>query len=95
MTKPKKHNPADNFKGKAGPGRPKGSKDKISRDLKQLVLDTVKQLEGEDKALIDVAREDPGWFYQNFVKPMLPKEVGMDVSGDLTVVIKRLGDKDV
>jgi hypothetical protein len=65
---------------KPGAGRPKGSKDKISRNLKQLVLDTVEKLESEDKSLYDCALADPPWFYANFVKPMLPKDVV--VSGD-------------
>lgn len=69
----------DNLAG-AGPGRPKGSKDKIQKNLKQLVLDTIASLEGEGKSLHAEALTDPKWFYANFVKPMLPKDV--IVSGD-------------
>ncbi len=69
----------DNLKG-AGPGRPKGSKDKIQKNLKQLVLDTITSLEAEGKSLHVEALEDPKWFYANFVKPMLPKDV--TIGGD-------------
>lgn len=75
-----------------GAGRPKGAKDKINRNLKQLVLDTVAQLESENKSLGEVGRDDPKWFYANFVKPMLPKDVDLNVDGSLTVIIKRLSD---
>ena len=56
-------------------GRPKGSKDKITRDLKKRVLDVWDQLKADGKDLHDEAQQDPKWFYQNFVKPMLPKDV--------------------
>ncbi len=64
----------------AGPGRPKGSKDKINKNLKQMVLDAAAKLEKDKKSLYDEAKKDPKWFYANFVKPMLPKDVV--VSGD-------------
>lgn len=58
-----------------GAGRPRGAKDKISRDLKAFVLDTVEKLDAEGKSLYSEAEKDPRWFYANFVKPMLPKDV--------------------
>ncbi len=58
-----------------GAGRPKGAKDKISRDLKAFVLETVERLDAEGKSLYSEAEKDPKWFYANFVKPMLPKDV--------------------
>jgi hypothetical protein len=72
-------NAAANLPG-AGPGRPKGSKDKITRNLKARVLEVWDKLKKEDKDLYDVAKENPEWYYQNFVKPMLPKDI--EVSGD-------------
>jgi len=61
-------------------GRPKGSKDKVTKNLKQMVLNAAERLEKEDKSLYDIAKDEPMWFYANFVKPMLPKDV--IVSGD-------------
>jgi hypothetical protein len=68
-------------------GRPKGSKDKIPRALKDKVLTIAQQLEAEGKGLLDCARNDPPWFYQNFVKAMLPKEVDVkaDIDGKLEI----------
>lgn len=58
-----------------GAGRPKGSKDKLSRDIKKRVLDVWDKLEKGGKSLHVEAKNDPKWFYSNFVKPMLPKDV--------------------
>lgn len=81
-----------------GAGRPKGSKDKISRNLKQLVLDAAEKLEAEGKSLYDEAVQDPKWFYQNFVKPMLPKEVDATLSGPngdpISIIERVIIDKD-
>jgi hypothetical protein len=38
------------------------------------------ELKANGQDLTDCAKADPPWFYQNFVKPMLPKDVV--VSGD-------------
>lgn len=64
----------NNLKG-AGPGRPKGSKDKITKNLKQMVLDAAEQLEKDGKGLQVEADKDPKWFFANFLKPMLPKDI--------------------
>lgn len=66
--------------GKTLGGRPKGSKDKISRCLKERVLTVWDELREQDKDLQQEAEKDPKWFYVNFVKPMLPKDV--TVKGD-------------
>jgi hypothetical protein len=68
-----------------GAGRPKGAKDKISRNLKQLVLEAADELKRENKSLAEEAKKDPKWFYQNFLKPMLPKEVNVDLDGELDI----------
>jgi hypothetical protein len=68
-----------------GAGRPKGSKDKVNRNLKELVLEAADKLKRENKSLADEAEKDPKWFYQNFLKPMLPKDVNVEVDGVLGV----------
>ena len=68
-------NPKGNDKINPGPGRPKGSKDKLPRDLKERVLAVIAKLDKEKKSLYDIAKKDPKWFYVNFMKPMLPKDV--------------------
>jgi len=68
-----------------GPGRPKGSKNKIPLGLKEKVLDACVRLEAEGKDLATLAAKKPVWFWETFVKAMLPK--------DLTIrVIKSWGD---
>jgi len=76
-----------------GAGRPKGAKDKISRNVKQNILDTWQHLEAEGKGLYEEAQADPKWFYQNFVKGMVPKEIEATVDGDVNVFIKQYKDK--
>ena len=71
---------------KPGPGRPKGSRYKISRNLKERVLVVWDKLEKEKKSLYEEAKKDPKWFYVNFAKPMLPKDV--TVAGDPDKPIK-------
>lgn len=58
-----------------GAGRPKGMKNKIPRNLKDRILHVWNELEEKGMGLHDEAEKDPPWFYVNFVKPMLPKNV--------------------
>ena len=59
-----------------GAGRPKGAKDKINRNLKENILEVWDKLEAEGKGLKETADEKGAdWFYVNFVKGMLPKDV--------------------
>ena len=60
---------------KAGAGRKLGSKNKFPTALKDKVLHAAKQLEEDGKDLFATAKEDPKWFWETFIKPMLPKEV--------------------
>ena len=60
---------------KAGPGRPKGTKNKLSRSVKERIMQVWDALEREEKGLEDEAKKDPQWFYQNFVKGMVPKDI--------------------
>jgi hypothetical protein len=56
-------------------GRPPGLKNKFPTALKDKVLHACACLEAEGKDLASCAVADPQWFWENFVKPMLPKEV--------------------
>ena len=69
----------------AGPGRKKGSKNKLPKGLREKVLAITEQLEAEGKGLDDEARADPKWFYENFVKPLLPKKIEAEVEGELVL----------
>ena len=73
-------------------GKPKGTKNKFPTALKEKVLHACAHLEAEGKDLATVALNDPTWFYENFLKPMLPKE--MAISGDkdnpLLILLQRI-----
>jgi hypothetical protein len=56
-------------------GKPRGCRNKIPKTLKERVLRAIEELEKENKSLTDEARKDPRWFYENFFRPMLPKEL--------------------
>lgn len=78
----------NNVAGKPGPGRPKGSKDKIPRALKTRVLEVWDRLEKRNgKSLLEVASKDPKWFYSTMVKPLLPKAVDIDGKFDVNMAV--------
>lgn len=61
-------------------GRGKGTKNKVTRDIKQLILDTMAKLEKQKKSLYAVAKDKPDWFYENFLKPLIPKDLKIEES---------------
>jgi len=65
---------------KPGPGRPKGSVNKNTSVIKTRIMEAWQALEDDGKGLIETGKADPPWFYANFVKPMIPKDVVL--SGD-------------
>ncbi|MBW2411898.1 MAG: hypothetical protein JRF72_19050 [Deltaproteobacteria bacterium] len=71
---------------KPGPGRPKGTKNKFTQVLVDLVFDIEKELTEKKKGLKDCAEQDPKWFYEKFLSKLLPKpvDVSADVSGEFT-----------
>lgn len=74
---------------KPGPGRPKGSKDKITSDLKQRVMETLAKLDKDKKGLAECADKDPKWFLENFVKPLLPKNIEAKVEHDISESLRK------
>lgn len=60
----------------------------MPRDLKTRVLAVWDELQKEGKDLADCAKADPPWFYQNFVKPMLPKDVVLQGDKDAPLYVK-------
>ena len=88
-------NPRGNPKLKAGPGRPKGSTDKIPRAIKDRILSVWNDLENKNKGLGDEAKKDPRWFYEHFVKPMVPKNVDLSLTFDepLVDIVRKLRDE--
>jgi hypothetical protein len=64
-------------KGRSGnpTGRPRGAKNKLPRDLADRVLEISADLEKQGKGLLACADKDPKWFFENFLKPLIPKNV--------------------
>jgi hypothetical protein len=59
-------------------GRPKGARNKLPRDLVERVLEISAVLDEQGKGLQDCAEKNPRWFFENFVKPMIPKNVSLN-----------------
>ena len=78
------------FPGGAGPGRPKGLKNKFTTDLKAAYLEAFEK-RGGVQGLLDWAETSPDVFYSQ-VSKMLPKEVAATVdnkgpASSITVIV--------
>jgi len=87
-----KHMPSSDTQFKKGhPGRPKGAKNKLAKaylkDLHEIYLD------GGKEALRKVMEERPDGFL-NLVARLLPKDLDVKHSGDVTIQIIDYQDKD-
>lgn len=70
---------------KPGPGRPKGSKDKLSRNIRDRVVQVWDQLEKTPgKSLKSLSVLDPKWFFETFGRALLPKEITAEVNSTVT-----------
>ena len=74
--------------GLAGPGRPKGVSNKVTHDLREMVLRALDKVGGE-KYLTEQAKENPQAFMTMLGK-CLPKDVNLQGDLALTVTVQRL-----
>ena len=58
-------------------GRPRGAKNKVPRDLVERVLQISADLDEQGKGLQHCAEKDPKWFFENFLKRIIPKNVSV------------------
>lgn len=58
-------------------GRPRGAKNKVPKDLVERVLQISHDLDEQGKGLGKCAEENPFWFFQNFVRPLMPKNISV------------------
>lgn len=70
-------------KGQSGnpSGRKPGTKNRLPRDLVERILAIEEDLTAKGKGLKACAKQDPQWFLEQFVKPLIPKNV--DITGTL------------
>ncbi len=72
-------------KRKAGPGRPKGMKNKVPTEIKARFVHVFETLNRNPKTSLEsVAKADPRWFF-DLSRALIPKEV----AGDIKIVIER------
>lgn len=69
-----------------GAGRPKGSVNKLHRDVKENILDVFDELnpDGQLEHMRQWAQRDPAGFYAIYSK-LLPKAVEGTISGDFVI----------
>jgi len=74
-------------------GRPRGAKNKLPRDLVDRVLEISANLEEQGKGLQDCAEKDPKWFFENFVKPMIPKNIALDRPEQIVIRVHNISKR--
>jgi hypothetical protein len=68
-------------------GRPIGAKNKVPRNLVERVLQISDDLDKQGRGLRKCAEENPFWFFQNFVKPLIPKNVSVAGTEPVTIEV--------
>lgn len=72
--------PADNLAKRRGAGRPKGSRNKVSAEAKDLIAAVAEQLGGAER-MLEWVQEDPQ-NERHFWTQIYPKLLPMKISGD-------------
>ena len=71
---------------RSGAGRPKGSKNKVTGDVRQLILDAAAKLQTDKKtALVTWAKENPTDFYCKVFVKVPPKDMKVEHEGEITI----------
>lgn len=74
-------------KGQSGnpAGRKPGTKNRLPRDLVERILAIEAGLTASEKGLKECAEADPKWFLENFIKPIIPKNIDLNLDGELKI----------
>lgn len=80
------------FLEKGGPGRPKGSVSGRSRCVQ--ILDEMMSDAGNEQLLKEdlqkLFKQNPAGFYLKFIVPLIPKDVNLDVQGNVNLTFADL-----
>lgn len=77
--------------GTPGPGRPRGSQNKLTRAVKDAFQAAFEDLQGdENNNLLSWAQANPTDFYK-LASKLIPSEINASVTGNLTATIAGLG----
>ena len=71
----------------AGAGRPKGALNKVHKSILDNLAAIDLSLEETGKGLEALAKRDPTWYFENFYKPRIPKNVTLEGSLGLEIEI--------
>jgi hypothetical protein len=66
-------------------GKPKGCKNKVSKNIVENIVAINADLDGKGLGLRDCAKQDPKWFHSIFTRAIVPKDVNVQVDGDLRI----------
>jgi hypothetical protein len=69
-------------------GRPRGAKNKVPRDLVERVLQISADLDEQGKGLQHCAEKDPKWFFENFLKRIIPRNVSVAGTEPVTIEVR-------
>jgi hypothetical protein len=75
-------------KGQSGnpAGRRPGTKNRLPRDLIDRVITISESLDVANIGLETQARNDPKWFFENFLKPILPRNIEVNAQMQLKLM---------
>jgi hypothetical protein len=66
-------------------GKPKGAKNKIQRNIVEQIVSINAELDKQGKGLKHCAEQDPKWYHSIFTRAIVPKDVNVQVDGDLRI----------
>jgi hypothetical protein len=66
-------------------GKPKGARDKYPREIVEKIKAINSELDSQGKGLGACAKQNPEWFHSIFTKAIIPKDVNVQVDGDLKI----------
>jgi len=79
---------------KAGPGRPKGSVNKVTKAVKEALRESLDESheDGAKGFFLQLARDDPKT-YAGLIQKLIPNELVADLRGETTLKIVDLSDQ--